>query len=369
MARSLLKLWPCGVLAMLAGAGCWPFGGGGTSGAKPEEPPVVIEVSGARPPDLAPGGAKPDERFGPEPSRLSEPYRIRTDDVLEIGVWGEDDMTRRVRVGPDGCISYFRVTELRAAGLSLRELQRELARNDNLGKYYRETPEVFVNLVDSAGNFVSVTGVVRYPGLYKISNETRLADVIAKAGGIPLGSSALGERNWEVADLSQASVLRGDQFLDVEFSTLFGPRIDPREMAANNVLMRPNDRIFIPSAVSLDNKVFVVGEVRNPRVIRYSKEISFLEALLEAGDVPVTAKERGAFIVRGRFKKPEIIAVNAKAVRTGDKPDVALKPGDVVYVPKTALAKTVDVVRQLDVIFSGVADAERAYMVRFDRQP
>jgi len=331
----------------------------------PAKAAVTAEAPAVRPEAVETGQAAEQKRFGPPPPTIAELYRIRTEDLLEVGVWGEEDMTRRLKVGPDGRISYFQATELPVSGRTLGELKVEL--RSILSKHFKN-PEVFVSLVDSAGFFVSVTGVVKSPGLYRINNESRVVDVVAQAGGIPLAAAPTGIANLAVADLSQAFVLRGDKFLDVDFAKLFGGKADPREIAANNVRLEANDRIYVPSAVNLDNKVFVAGAVRFPRVIQFSKEITMLEALLEAGDVPEAAWERRSFIIRGRMNKPEIIAVNTRDLREGRIPDIRLQAGDVVFLPKTPLAKIAEVIGQMDNIFGGINSSAAASNVRyFDR--
>ncbi len=279
------------------------------------------------------------------------PYRLRTGDVVEIGVWGEDDMTKRITVGPDGRISYYKATEIRTAGRTLKKLREIL--QEKLAEDFKN-PEVFASLINSAGNFVSITGGVKNPGLYSISNETRLRDLIKRAGGLlPNGES------------DEGVILRGSNLVDVDFDKLFDKKkAGAREIALNNVLLQPNDRIHIPTAIRLDNMVFVVGAVRVPRAIRYSKSITFLEALVTAGDVPAGAWERKWFIVRGRMNKPAIIPVNARQIRTGKMKDIALQSGDVIFLPKVPLEKTAEVIRQLDVIFGAVNQAGRASNVK-----
>lgn len=324
---------------------------------------VDVTMPNVRARIVEPGLASTDREIGPAKPRTAKVYRLRNGDVVEIGVWGEDDMTKKVTVGPDGRISYYKATEVSAARRTLKELRNDLT--DRLKKDFKK-PEVFISLVNSAGNFVSVTGIVKSPGLYKINNETRLVDVIADSGGIPLGSSRFGERFTEIADLSQSFVLRGNKFLDVDFEKLFGRKSGgAREIAINNVLLQPNDRVYIASAVGLDNKIFVVGAVRSPSVIRYSKSISFLEALITAGDVPKGAWERKSFIVRGRMNQPKIIPINARDVRRGKVADIALQAGDVIFMPKTPLAKIAEVVGQLNVIFTSVNTAEQTSKVKF----
>jgi polysaccharide biosynthesis/export protein len=339
--------------------------GGKKQAAVRLDEPLDVLVPNRRGIIYEPGRAFRDPEIGPAGPNIQNVYRIRTGDDLEIGVWGEKDMTKKITVGPDGRISYFLATEVLASGRTLKQLKSHL--RQNLKQHFTD-PEVFVSLLNSAGNFVTVTGMVKKPGIYKINNETRLVDVVAKAGGIPLGASRSGVGVAEISDLSQAFVLRGDKFLDVDFERLFGKKkATAREIALNNVLLLPNDRVYIPSAINLNNKVFVVGSVRTPRMIRYSKEITFLEALLQAGDVPEAAWERKSFIIRGRMNNPKIIPVNSRLVRTGRIADIRLQAGDVIFMPKTPLAKTVEVIRQIDTIFGGITQAESAYKVRFDR--
>ena len=68
------------------------------------------------------------------PGFSQEDYRLGAEDLLEIRVWGHDDLTRQVRVGLNGTISFPFVGEIKAKGLTVQELQREL---QGLESYYR----------------------------------------------------------------------------------------------------------------------------------------------------------------------------------------------------------------------------------------
>jgi len=374
--RSFSSLCALALLAATAASGC--FGSGakaGKSGADasrgvvvdPARPAAPAPAPGTQPAQSAPVGADPavpprDPNIGPALPKVNELYRIRTDDMLEIGVWGEEDMKRSVKVGPDGRVSYFQATELMAAGLTLSELRAAVL--EQLKPYFKR-PVVYVNLVDSAGLFVTVTGQVGRPGIYKITNETRVLDVITQAGGIPLGASryGFGVVDTEIADLSRAYLLRGERFEPVDFTKLFGDKdkVDPRELLANNVRVMANDHIYIPSAIKLDNKIYVLGQVGSPGLIQFSKDITFLEAIARCGDVPEAAWERKSFVVRGRLTNPEIIEVNTREIRTGKSPDFYLKAGDVVFVPQTPLTKAAHVLGQMSAIIGGMNTVDAAY--------
>ncbi len=271
-------------------------------------------------------------------------YHIRSGDVLKIAVLGEPDMTDTVPVGPDGRISYFGAHDLMAAGRTFKELRTDI--EERLRVYFRE-PQVSVTGEAYKGNTVAVLGQVRKPGEYVVRSDARLLDVIAMAGGIStkaLWTSGT-QSIFELADLKRAYVLRGEEFLKVNFEALFSH--NEAMVAHNNVYVLAGDRIHIPSSAAMENRVVVLGEVRRPRVVRFQRRITLLEAVAEAGGVKPSAWERKVFIVRGSLKEPHVMPVNLRAVATGRAPDVELRTGDVVFVPKTALGKIDEVTRQL----------------------
>jgi protein involved in polysaccharide export with SLBB domain len=295
---------------------------------------------------------------------VSNTYIIQRGDRLEIGVWGEDDMTKRLTVGTDGKISYFMARNMQAAGKTPRELARSLL--SSVKKYFGP-PQFWVRLIDTAGDFVSISGAIDCPGLQPIDIHTRLLTVLRRAQ-VSCVRPKCPRRTGERPDWSQAFVLRGTKFLDVDLEKLLGAKgATPREIAVNDVLLQPSDRIYVPTLIKSGNKVYVVGATRQPRLIRYSKEITYLEALITSGDAPEAAWKRKSFIIRGKMKHPQIIPVNARLVRTGKLPDIALKPGDTVFIPRMPIKKTSEVIRQLDVIYRQVARAEAAWKTRFDR--
>jgi polysaccharide export outer membrane protein len=286
----------------------------------------------------------------PQPERIESiplparpaPYKIRTGDILTISVLGEPDLTRTLPVGPDGRLSYYVAHSVVAAGRTFEELRADLG--ERL-KIHFKNPQVTVFGQEYKGNTASVLGLVGKPGQYVVRSDTRLLDLIALAGGIA-GRYALGSSSeLELADMRHAYLLRGDQFVDVDFERLFSS--DHTSVATNNVPVLAGDRLYVPSASSLENKVFVLGEVARPQVFRFQRDVSLLEAIAEAGGVKATARERKAFVVRGSLKRPAVIPVDLRQVTVGAVPDVALRSGDIVFVPKTALGKIEEVARQV----------------------
>jgi polysaccharide export outer membrane protein len=271
------------------------------------------------------------------------PYRIRTGDVLTITVLGEPDMMQTMPVGPDGRISYYVAHSVVAAGRTFDELRAELT--ERLRVHFKD-PQLTVSGHEYKGNTAAVLGFVGRPGQYVVRSDTRMLDLIAMAGGIATSRQSTGTyEGLELADLRNAYLLRDDVFVDVDFEVLFSG--DGGAVARNNVPILAGDRVYVPSSSSLDNKVFVLGEVVRPRVFRFQRDVSLLETVAEAGGVKASAWERKAFVVRGSLRRPTVMPVDLRKLMVGAAPDVALRSGDIVFVPKTALGKIEEVARQL----------------------
>ena len=108
-------------------------------------------------------------------------YRIGPEDMLQIGVWKNDAMSRTVPVRPDGMISLPLLNDVKAAGLTPMELRDLLIKS--LAEYM-PTPEVSVILTDVRSFKVSVIGEVAKPARYELKSWTTVLDVLALAGGL-----------------------------------------------------------------------------------------------------------------------------------------------------------------------------------------
>ena len=107
-------------------------------------------------------------------------FRLGPDDVIEVFVWKEPELSTTVVVRPDGKVSLPLIGELPTSGKTAVELQREIG--DKLTQYLSDPiVNVMVKEVNSAK--VSVLGEVKTPGIYKIKDRATVLDAIALAGG------------------------------------------------------------------------------------------------------------------------------------------------------------------------------------------
>jgi len=108
------------------------------------------------------------------------PYIIQPNDILEIFVWKEPELTRKVLVRPDGRISFPLVQDLQAAGSSPAELKEQIEKRL---KEYLKTPTVTV-IVDAIQSYkVYVVGKVQKPGAMTVEKPITVLQAVALAGG------------------------------------------------------------------------------------------------------------------------------------------------------------------------------------------
>lgn len=117
---------------------------------------------------------KPDAR--PEVGE----YRIGREDLLEVVVWHEPELTRVVPVRPDGKISLPLAGEVEAAGKTPAELQSGLAKI--LSPYIRDAA-VAVLVREINASRVFILGEVAHPGGFPLRGPMTVVQAIALAGG------------------------------------------------------------------------------------------------------------------------------------------------------------------------------------------
>src|SRR5690606_13883059 len=114
----------------------------------------------------------------PEPDQFEElpPYVIQPNDVLEIFVWKEPELSRKVLVRPDGRISFPLAQDFHAAGLTPEELTKRV---EELLKDYIETPMVTV-IVDQIQHYrIYVTGNVKNPGSFTMEEPITVLQALS----------------------------------------------------------------------------------------------------------------------------------------------------------------------------------------------
>jgi len=145
------------------------------SGAQ-KRPPSAGPNSAERPAPAAQRSAQRPAPAAPDPDE----YRLGPEDVLDVFVWKEPDLTTAATVRPDGKISVPLIGDLPASGRTASQLQQEITKR--LSHFVSE-PVVTVIVKQFNSFTIPVLGEVRRPDVYKVSRKITVLDAIALAGG------------------------------------------------------------------------------------------------------------------------------------------------------------------------------------------
>jgi len=107
-------------------------------------------------------------------------YRIGPQDMLQIDVWKEPEITRTVPVRPDGKISLPLLHDVQAAGLTAMQLATNI--RDGLAKYLTN-PQVTVTVTQINSRRVFVTGEVVKSGAIPLLPGMTVLQALASSGG------------------------------------------------------------------------------------------------------------------------------------------------------------------------------------------
>lgn len=122
-------------------------------------------------------------------------YRIGPQDVIEISIYQAPDLTKTVQVAEGGLINLPLVGDVRAGGITARELEHELKKK--YGARYLQNPQVSVFVREFNSQRVTLEGAIGRPGIFPYKGPTTLLQAVANAGGMK-----------EVADGSEVMVFR-----------------------------------------------------------------------------------------------------------------------------------------------------------------
>lgn len=117
-----------------------------------------------------------------EEDRQPVPFRLGREDVVEVSVYRDPDLSRTVPVRPDGMISLPIVGDIEAAGRTPEEVRAEIV--EKLRDYVKDPTVVtfIVREVNSARFYV--VGEVGRPGAYPLRGEVTVLQALALAGGL-----------------------------------------------------------------------------------------------------------------------------------------------------------------------------------------
>ncbi|MCW3100920.1 MAG: polysaccharide export protein [Chthonomonadaceae bacterium] len=248
-------------------------------------------------------------------------YRIAPQDVLDITIQDHADLSKTTTVLPDGTISYPYVGEFKASGLTLREIADRIT-----GALSKEiaSPQVTVTirtLHERTPSQVSVLGAAKAAGKYTYKEGWRVLDLLIECGGLP-------------AD-------RGAQFTAVlkreggETIPLDLPHILSATDTKANILLMPNDVLFINEFIVVPSTAQVLGQVVHPGGVLLPKDGSIIPVLLAVGGpTPQAALTQAQITHNGQTTTVDLSGFLTKGMID---PSIKLESGDELFIPQNKM--------------------------------
>jgi polysaccharide export outer membrane protein len=112
---------------------------------------------------------------------VTQDYFLGPEDVLEITVWKNADLSKQVTVRPDGRISLPLIGDITAVGKTAAQLSSDISAKL---KEYKENPSVSILVKEVNSYVIYVLGEVLKPGKYPLKSKTTLLQAITIASGL-----------------------------------------------------------------------------------------------------------------------------------------------------------------------------------------
>jgi polysaccharide export outer membrane protein len=280
-------------------------------------------VARSSPPPARP--AKPPAA-APMPSPTAEPpvspdYRVGPGDVIDVIVYGNDDLTRTTSVQTNGTISLALLGDVQVGGLTLSEVKTKLT--SLLARDFLVNPQVDVKVKEYQSQFVTVIGEVNNPGKKPLRGRTRLIDALVESGGFtPRASGEI------VISRLEGTFPGGQPALKMR---LGAAALTPQDQVNLEIVLLNGDII----TASPKYHVTVEGEVIRPNRYVLESELTVSGAVSLAGGLT----RFGSQDVKVRRVDPQtgrttILEVDLKDIRRGKVVDPPLQPNDVVSVSR-----------------------------------
>jgi polysaccharide export outer membrane protein len=164
-------------------------------------------------------------------AKASADYVIGPDDVLDVSVWKEQDLTRSLQVRPDGRISMPLLNDVQAAGFTPSQLAQTIS--EKLKKYLT-APQVTIIVTQINSQRVYVIGEVTRPGAYPLLPGMTILQAISSAGGLT-----------QFANNKKIFLMRNENHIQTKYPFSYKEVLDGRK-AEENLPVKAGDTIVVP---------------------------------------------------------------------------------------------------------------------------
>jgi polysaccharide export outer membrane protein len=258
------------------------------------------------------------QQSGSSSPAMAPPIRIGSGDLVELTMYENPDLSGRFRVDEKGDVTIPLIGTVHVEGDTAEEAASIIEKRFVEAQILQPAEShATVFLSEYATQGITVNGEVKASGVYPALGVRMLNDVISAAGGVtPTASSKV------------IITHRGDP--DNPISADYNP--SALKPVIPNIQIFPGDTVMVPRA----GLIYVVGNVNRPGVyVLDGRQVLTVEEVmgLAGGGGRAAAIKRAQLVRTLDDGKKEAITIPVNLIYKGKAPDVALKDGDILYVP------------------------------------
>jgi polysaccharide biosynthesis/export protein len=251
-------------------------------------------------------------------SSVAPPLKIGAGDLIEVTMFENPDLSGRFRVDDRGDITVPLIGTVHVAGETAEQAAAEIEQRFVEAQILQPAEShATVFIAEYATQGITVGGEVKSPGVYPALGVRMLNDVITAAGGVTPTAAAKVVITHKSDPANQITVDYVPEAL---------------KPVMPSVQIFPGDTITVPRA----GIVYVVGNVTRPGgyILDGRNMLTVEEAMALAGGSGHAASLKRAQLVRTlEDGRKEAITVPVNLIYKGRAPDVAMKDGDILFVP------------------------------------
>jgi polysaccharide export outer membrane protein len=168
-------------------------------------------------------------------SDTTAPYRIGAEDMVQVSVWRNPELSVTVPVRPDGMISVPLIGDVQAGGKTPAEVGKAI--EEKLSAYVRDPHVAVILTALKSHEFLSrvrVTGAVRLPKSMPYRQGMTVLDAVLEAGGTNEFAAANRTKLYR-------KVKDKTEIMDVELGAILN-----KGELETNVMLRPGDVVTVP---------------------------------------------------------------------------------------------------------------------------
>lgn len=171
----------------------------------------------------------PDQRLSTNFPGVVDPssYQIGPEDVIQVRVWREPELSVEQSVRPDGKITMPLIGDIDANKTTPKVLSATIAAKL---KEFINNPSVMVTVEQVRSKKYTITGEVGRPGSYPLLSTTTVLDALTNSGGFR-----------DFANKKKITIIRGDE----RFRFNYNDVIEGKNME-QNIELQNGDLIVVP---------------------------------------------------------------------------------------------------------------------------